>query len=358
MKFQAMKWVVGLAVVAWGFLAQVDTAAANVGCYLYSAEVGMVCSAAEQPLPIFAAPVQPLNSPLRVLTHARQADNANVYSEPNGSIVRNVGDGYLFASLQGQTQVDGVTWYQINPGEWMKASDLTMATATTFQGVTLLRQPPRPFGWVVTRNGFYPSHEPAGEPDTALGKMNRYDFFEVYDAVVDEEGWLWYDLGDGRWIRQTEVSLVDVKQRPAEVGPDEYWTEVDLYEQTFAAYEGDRMVFATLISSGLNRWPTHEGIFQVFDRWVKNKMSGAEGLVDYYFIEDINHIMYFDPDMEIALHGAFWHDRFGYKHSHGCVNMVPTDAEWVYNWSAQAENDLWVWVHTSDPNHYFDVYDN
>ena len=87
-------------------------------------------------------------------------------------------------------------------------------------------------------------------------------------------------------------------------------------------------------------------------------MSGAEGLVDYYFIEDNNHIMYFDPDMEIALHGAFWHDRFGYKHSHGCVNMVPTDAEWVYNWSAQAENDLWVWVHTSDPNHYFDVYDN
>ena len=65
--------------------------------------------------------------------------------------------------------------------------------------------------------------------------------------------------------------------------------------------------------------------------------------------------MFFDND--IALHGAFWHDRFGYKHSHGCVNMPPRDAEWVFNWSAGAPNDLWVWVHTSDPNHYYDRYD-
>jgi hypothetical protein len=37
--------------------------------------------------------------------------------------------------------------------------------------------------------------------------------------------------------------------------------------------------------------------------------------------------------------------------------MPPRDAEWVFNWSAGAPNDLWVWSHTSDPNHYFDRYD-
>jgi hypothetical protein len=355
MKVPALKWIIGLGVFALAWLGQVDTASANVGCYMYSAEVGMVCSTAEQPLPIFATPIQPRNSILNTLRYARQADNSNVYSEPNGSIVRNVGDGYLFASLQGQRQVDGVSWHQINNGEWMKTADLTMATGTTFQGVKLLRQPPRPFGWVVTRgNPITPSREPAGPEDPLLGRMNRYDFFEIYDAVEDEEGWLWYDLGDGRWLRQTEVSIIDVKQRPADVGENEYWVEVDLYEQTLAAYEGDRMVFATLISSGLNRWPTREGLFQVFDRWAKNKMSGAEGQVDYYFIEDINHIMYFDELTGIGLHGAFWHDRFGFKHSHGCVNMPPSDAEWVFNWSAEADHDLWVWVHTSDPTHYFD----
>ena len=128
-----------------------------------------------------------------------------------------------------------------------------------------------------------------------------------------------------------------------------FWTEVDLYEQTFAAYEGDQMVYATLISSGLNRWPTREGLFQVWDRWYERKMSGAEGQVDYYYLEDIPYIMYFDELMGIGLHGTYWHDRFGYKHSHGCVNMPIKDAEWTFNWSAEAPNDLWVWVHTSDP---------
>ena len=74
---------------------------------------------------------------------------------------------------------------------------------------------------------------------------------------------------------------------------------------------------------------------------------------DYYVVEDVPHTMYFNVD--IALHGAYWHDRFGYKHSHGCVNMPLRDAEWVYFWSENAPNDLWVWVHTSDPMNYFET---
>jgi lipoprotein-anchoring transpeptidase ErfK/SrfK len=114
------------------------------------------------------------------------------------------------------------------------------------------------------------------------------------------------------------------------------------------------MVYAGLVSSGLNRWPTYEGLFQVFSRHLQIRMSGAEGQVDYYNIEDVPYTMYFDRTNEIALHGAYWHDRYGYKHSHGCVNMPPRDAEWIYYWSANAPSDLWVWVHTSNPNHYFD----
>ena len=85
----------------------------------------------------------------------------------------------------------------------------------------------------------------------------------------------------------------------------------------------------------------------MWSRHERTKMSGAEGQVDYYFIEEVPHTMYFDG--EIALHGAYWHDSFGYKHSHGCVNMPPRDSEWVFNWSQEAPADLWVYVHTSDP---------
>jgi hypothetical protein len=34
-----------------------------------------------------------------------------------------------------------------------------------------------------------------------------------------------------------------------------------------------------------------------------------------------------------ALHGAYWHDRFGQRASHGCVNLAPRDAQLVFDWA-------------------------
>jgi hypothetical protein len=286
-------------------------------------------------------------------TYARLADNANVYSGPSRGVplVRNVGDGFLFATVNSWEDIGGETWYQINQGEYVHEDDIQLVPASDFQGVAVKQQPQRPFGWIV--QDVQPSSQPDGEPSPSFAELPRFTFFEIYDAMLGEDDWIWYDIGSGQWIKQTYVSVVDVSPRPDEVGPDEFWTEVDLYEQTFAAYEGDQMVYATLISSGLNRWPTREGIFQVWSRLREYKMSGAEGQVDYYFLEDVPYIMYFDRLKSIGLHGTYWHDRYGYKHSHGCVNMPILDAEWVFNWSADAPNDLWVWVHTSDPHDYF-----
>ncbi len=331
-------------------------ASANVDCYYYSDEVGYLCGAVAPPSNTFVVPEIPANSFLDRTRYGRLTKDTYVYNAPGGSVVRHEPYGYLTVTVNGWETLNGERWYMISHGEYIREANLIDEQMSTFRGVELLRQPERPFGWIVARGNVIPSRAPYGEPDATLGILYRYDFVEIYDAVEDEEGWLWYDVGDGRWLRQTEMSLVDLSKRPAEVGENEYWTEVDLYEQTFAAYEGDRMVFATLISSGLNRWPTYEGLFQVFDRHVQTKMSGAEGQVDYYYVQDVPHTMYFDELTEIALHGAYWHDRFGFKHSHGCVNMPPYTSEWVFNWSAEADHDLWVWVHTSDPHHYFDRY--
>lgn len=294
--------------------------------------------------------------------YGRLADYANVHREPsrNSEIVRNVGDGFLYVTTQGQVQDEvGDWWYMINLGEYVHKDDLKITEQSTFRGVEVTRQPLRPFGWVVVRD-FVPSLGPGLEPDERLAKMQRYDFIQVFDAVHADDGWIWYNIGDGRWINQQTVSLVDVDARPEGVGENDLWTEIDLYEQTLAAYEGDQLVFATLISTGLNRWPTYEGLFNVSEenRFEETKMGGAEGKVDYYFVEDVPHTMYFDLKNEIALHGAYWHDRFGYKHSHGCVNMPVQDSEWIYNWSAdRGEEDFFVYVWESNPQQYFERYD-
>jgi hypothetical protein len=290
------------------------------------------------------------------MTYARLNDLINVYPEPNGAAppVRNVGDGFLFATVQGAVQNEaGELWYMINYGEYVRAEDLELVEISDFAGVELNAQPERVFGWMVV--DYWPSDAPNTPHDPGNTRLPRYTFIEVFDAVEADDGWIWYDIGGGRWMRQTYVSLINPSERPDEIGAGEYWVEVDLYEQSFAAYVGDQMVYAGLVSSGLNRWPTNEGLFQVWSRHSTTKMSGAEGRVDYYFIEDVPHTMYFDYD--IALHGAYWHDRFGYKHSHGCVNMPPRAAEWVFNWSAKAPNDLWVNVYSSNPLNYFERYD-
>jgi hypothetical protein len=336
-------------------LAVLNQSAAAASCYIVSDEIGYVCDT-NPPATIFVPPAPRHDSILPEMKFGRLGDNINVYAQPtmDSEIVRNAGDGYLFSTIHDIANgSDGRLWYMINPGEWVRDEDIKLTTPSNFSGVELYGVPERPFGWMLV--DFWYSDAPGEEPSPTAIKLPRYTFVEVYDAVVDDEGWIWYDIGLGRWMKQTYLSIIEPNPRPEEVGGDEYWVEVDLYEQNFVAYEGDRMVYAGLLSSGLNRWPTYEGLFQVWERHLTADMVGAEGKVDYYLVEDVPHTMYFNVD--IALHGAYWHDRYGYKHSHGCVNMTLRDAEWVYFWSENAPNDLWVWVHTSDPHSYFERVD-
>jgi lipoprotein-anchoring transpeptidase ErfK/SrfK len=35
----------------------------------------------------------------------------------------------------------------------------------------------------------------------------------------------------------------------------------------------------------------------------------------------------------VAIHGAHWHNAYGEKRSHGCVNVSPEDAKWIFRWT-------------------------
>ena len=46
-----------------------------------------------------------------------------------------------------------------------------------------------------------------------------------------------------------------------------------------------------------------------------------------YVVEEVPYVLSFDHGQ--ALHGALWHDRFGNRGSHGCVNLAPADASTI-----------------------------
>jgi lipoprotein-anchoring transpeptidase ErfK/SrfK len=62
-------------------------------------------------------------------------------------------------------------------------------------------------------------------------------------------------------------------------------------------------------------------------------MTGAylQDRRDYYFLEDVPWILYYDGQR--ALHGSYWHDHYGLRGSHGCVNLTPRDARWLYDFA-------------------------
>jgi lipoprotein-anchoring transpeptidase ErfK/SrfK len=35
----------------------------------------------------------------------------------------------------------------------------------------------------------------------------------------------------------------------------------------------------------------------------------------------------------ISFHGTYWHNDFGRPRSHGCINLTPQAAKWLYRWT-------------------------
>ena len=121
-----------------------------------------------------------------------------------------------------------------------------------------------------------------------------------------------------------------VGNRPLGVGANERWIDVNLSTQTLTAFEGDTLVFTSIISSGTANHRTVTGQFRIWLKYESQTMDGRRLGYDYY-VENVPYVMYFYNDY--AIHGAYWHDNFGTPMSHGCVNMNVADSEWLYNWA-------------------------
>ena len=288
---------------------------------------------------------------------------------------RTIEPGFMFVSLE---QAEPLTlsneiWYEINQKEFVQAEVLTRYYASTFKGVELLTQPERPFGWIIRSTPIFSAPVDARTPTDLLGWpvarqmaapdqpfISRYVQVTIYETSHAGD-WGWQRIGKDQWVHLYDVGKVEVVSRPAEIPAGERWIAVNLFDQTLSAYdENDQMVYATLISSGrqVEGWRTPPGVFQIYEKEQLGKMSGG-GLSDRYFLEDVTATMYFHQGY--SFHAAYWHDDFGRYKSHGCVNMTPADAEWLYNWTGPVASPLvnqtkasednpgtWVWIY--DPH--------
>jgi len=124
------------------------------------------------------------------------------------------------------------------------------------------------------------------------------------------------------------------------------------------AYEGDKPVFVTLVSSGAEKkdeeYMTPRGLYWIISKNVTSTMANLALDEEAYWIEDVPWTMYFYKSF--ALHGAFWHNVFGNQRSHGCVNLAPADARWLFYWSEPQIPLGWHGVYTTKKNKGTPVY--
>lgn len=324
------------AAAANGTRAEAPDCAANIGLS------AMETRAAEREMlyspTLNISTVEPIEEVVFRRKFVRLYEGATIYDAPNGNPIRTVGGGLTIVSFLGK--IEG--WVQLRQHEWVPINDTRDYQISEFAGVEVTGHLERPFAWILVPAK--PSLYPGGPQHEAYEELARYQIVNIYGIEI-VNGWQWYLIGQDQWVEQIRVAKIKSAARPEGVSEADYWIAIDLYEQTAVAYEGDRMVYATLISSGLPQWSTQEGLFQIYQRWVYGPMSGADGrLGDAYYIENIANIMYFDGD--IALHAAYWHDNFGYRQSRGCVNLSLMDAFWLYEWS-RAQEDAFVYVYSS-----------
>lgn len=285
------------------------------------------------------------------------SNDLTIYENPGDTdpVSRHTSAG-TWVSIHRQEVVDDEIWYQVDRGGWTPASTVDLGQLSEFQGVRIQPSMSMPLGFVIADPLNVRAAPGVSDPNPPIGELERYATVSILEEK-DVEGYAWYRIGEDRWVSGQYVRRVTPVVRPDGVDPGERWIEVNLQEQTLAAYEGDRMVYATLVSSGLPRWQTVTGLFRIWIKIKHRKMSGgslAGG--DYYYLADVPWTMYFQGGY--GLHAAYWHDDFGRPKSHGCVNLSPLDAYWLFQWatpdldsdeavrlSSEESPGTWVFVH-------------
>ncbi|MBU1069656.1 L,D-transpeptidase [Myxococcota bacterium] len=190
-----------------------------------------------------------------------------------------------------------------------------------------------------------PTGDPGGSELAGVKPLGHYSIRALYDRKRLDKA-LFYRLKEG-WIPARRVlSAWPAKKVPPGLAPCEKWIEINVSMQTLVAYEGEEPVYMAPFSSGLKKYPTRYGIFRVWAKKAISDMTSGMGATEKYSVDDVPWAMFFFLGQ--ALHGAYWHTDFGNRRSHGCVNLTPIDAKWIYEWMEPAVPPGWLEVYVNE----------
>jgi hypothetical protein len=163
----------------------------------------------------------------------------------------------------------------------------------------------------------------------------------VTDLVADPaDGSFWYRAIDPSnrshyYTRPDGVHLFsdqELSPLSPQVPGDQKHIRIFLNRQLLLAYEWDVLVYAARVSTGQADYETPAGQFQTFHKRPTYHMVGGADEAHVFDLPGVPWDTYFTEN-GAAMHGTYWHSDFGHTHSHGCVNLSPEDARWIFRWT-------------------------
>lgn len=242
---------------------------------------------------------------------------------------------------------------QTAEGKLVRREDVGwMGQGSAFQGVDLQADRPGPlFAWVRTAKT--PVRAAPDRTAAVVRTLAQRERVPLVEPEIQASRPLWWRVGPDEWIEADALAEVHVVEPPpgvlgefrTQTSGNDQWFDVDVGEQVLVAYRGASPQYATLVSSG-RASPTPLGNYPVWAKVASMDMNNQDYEDNPYMVQGVPWVLLFQGHN--ALHGAYWHDGFGTRRSHGCVNLAPLDARWVFEWMGPGLPEGWTGYLPSD----------
>jgi lipoprotein-anchoring transpeptidase ErfK/SrfK len=235
-------------------------------------------------------------------------------------------------------------WYEVEEGGYVYSGSIQPVR-------TLLNEPQ-----IISLQGVLgevsvPFSDARLEPDPNAEVVYRIYYESVHwvkaSAIHPLDGSKWYyllddKLGQSYFVPAEHIRiLTDSELTPLspDVPDKEKRVEVRLTDQLVLAYEGENLVFATRASTGgrlrSGTYTTPGGKFITFHKRPTRHMAAGDVAASGFDLPGVPWVLYITKS-GISFHGTYWHNDFGRPRSHGCINLTPQAAKWLYRWTTPA----------------------
>ena len=315
-------------------LAQVEAAQDKAAAVAAAASIGILApvpppEAEEEPEKPWWQQAHDKDKPLNVTL-------ADLDKDADGTVAKRMVKGF-FVAVDKTFGWNSRSWYKTTSGLVAPTDRMYLVKPPSSQGIDFPAGA-KQVGFITATKASKYELDAEKKKLTVTGALSRFTAVGLTGEMTTYKTVVYRKTIEGWWMKGIDGTFTEPGPPPADLAPGEKWIDVNLTRKTLVAMEGDRPVYAALISPGRRSkskkkdHPTKPGVFRIREKHVAVTMDG-DGTVAGdlpYSIEDVPYVAYYDGSY--ALHGAFWHSNFGREMSHGCVNLSPLDAKKIFFW--------------------------